>query len=139
MTAFPRRTGRQSPVARQALFFRLGDNQLALPAHQVAAVAEVTSCTQIPTGDPALLGVARIGSRLLPVIDAHRRLRVARQAPGAFPWTCVIVNGADGEVAFRIDEVLGFRAVPGGVLPVGCTLMPLERLIEGGTDVARQE
>jgi chemotaxis signal transduction protein len=132
MTTFPRRVGALAPVARQALFFRLGESRLALPAAQVAAVAEVAGCTRIPTRDPALLGVARVGGRLLPLIDAHRRLHLEGAVADAFPWTCVVVAGALGEVAFRIDEVLGLRAVPEGLLPAGCELMPLEQLLDAG-------
>jgi chemotaxis signal transduction protein len=139
VTSLPRGIGRSGAAAPQALFFRLGEAQLALPAHQVAAVAEVAGCTPIPSSDPALLGVARVGRRLLPLVDAHRRLHLAGQALTAFPRTCVVVNGALGEVAFPIDAVLGLRSVPGGRLPVGCALMPLEQLIDGGPDVVGQE
>jgi chemotaxis signal transduction protein len=127
MTLLHRRTP-PAADARHALVFRLGDSRLALPADQVATVADVASCTPIPTNDPALLGVGRVGSRLLPLIDAHRRLRVA--APEAsFPRTCLVVKSALGDVAFAIDEVLGLQAMRGPVAPLGCTLLPLARLL----------
>ena len=136
MTLLPRRTTPHTGTCfRNALVFRLGDIRLALPAHQVATVAEVGSCTRIPSADPTLLGVGRVGLRLLPLIDAHRRMRVVAQPPAGFPWTCLVVKSALGEVAFRIDEVLGLHAMPDGLAPLGCTPMPLERLVDGGLGV----
>jgi chemotaxis signal transduction protein len=131
-TQLPRRsTASADTHARNALVFRLGESRLALPADQVATVAEVASCTPIPTADPTLLGVGRVGARLLPLIDAHRRMRVAA-APATFPGTCLVVKSALGEVAFRIDEVVGLQAMRDGLAPAGCTLMPLAHLVGQG-------
>jgi len=136
MTLPPRRTTLHHETCfRNALVFRLGHTRLALPADQVATVAEVGSCTQIPNADPTLLGVGRVGLRLLPLIDAHRRMRVVAPPPAGFPWKCLVVKSALGEVAFRIDEVLGLHAMPEGLAPPGCTLMPLERLVDGSPGV----
>jgi chemotaxis signal transduction protein len=120
------------------LVFRLGDHQLALPAHQVAAVTAVAGCTPIPAADPTLLGVARVDDRVLPLIDAHGRMRIAGRPPGALPWTCLVVKGPLGDVVFRIDEVLGLRTVPDGLAPPGCALMPIERLGEGDVAAGRE-
>jgi chemotaxis signal transduction protein len=132
MTTLPRRTPSSADMhARSALVFRLGESRLALPAEQVATVTEVASCTPIPTADPTLLGVGRVGSRLLPLIDAHRRMQVA--APQAsFPSTCLVVKSALGDVGFPIDEVVGLQTMPGGLAPAGCTLIALARLVGEG-------
>jgi chemotaxis signal transduction protein len=135
MTLLARRTTTPTETySRNALVFRLGAARLALPADQVATVTEVGSCTAIPTADPTLLGVARVGLGLLPLIDAHRRMSVVAGLP-AFPWTCLVVKSALGEVAFRIDEVLGLHAMPHGLAPPGCTLVSTERLVEGNRGV----
>jgi chemotaxis signal transduction protein len=136
MTLLPRRTTPHTETClRNALVFRLGHTRLALPADQVATVAEVGSCTKIPSADPTLLGVGRVGLRLLPLIDAHRRMGVVAPPPAGFPWTCLVVKSAFGEVAFRIDEVLGLHAMPDGLAPLGYTLMPLERFVDNGPGV----
>jgi hypothetical protein len=73
-------------------------------------VAEITSCTRIPTVDPAASDARR------PRLRADRRaspLHVGHPASGAFGR---VVTGALGESP-RIDEVLGLRAVPDGLLP----------------------
>jgi len=132
MSELPRRTTSQNGTAiRTALVFRLGEARLALAADQVASVAEVRSCTRVPSGDRTLLGVARVGRELMPLIDAHRRMGVASPPPAGFPWTCLVVKSSLGDVAFRVDEVLGLQAAVDGLAPPGCTLMPLEGLIEG--------
>jgi chemotaxis signal transduction protein len=129
MTLLPRRgTASAETHARNALVFRLGESRLALPADQVATVADATSCTPIPTADPALLGVARVGSRLLPLIDAHRRMRIPAPAK-SFPSICLVAKSALGEVAFRIDEVVGLQAMRGGAAPPGTTLLSLAHLV----------
>jgi chemotaxis signal transduction protein len=136
MTLLPRRTTPPTETCfRNALVFRLGHTRLAVPADRVTTVAEVASCTRIPSADPTLLGVGRVGLRLLPLIDAHRRMTVVAPPPAGFPWTCLVVKSALGEVAFRIDEVLGLQAMPDGLAPLGCTLMPLEGLVDGGLGV----
>lgn len=133
MTELPRRTTPQTGTSlRTALVFRLGHTRLALAADQVSSVAEVRSCTQIPSADHTLLGVARVGLQLMPLIDAHRRMSFVSPPPAGFPWTCLVVKSALGEVAFRVDEVLGLHAMPDGLAPPGCTLLPLEQLIDGG-------
>jgi chemotaxis signal transduction protein len=132
MTLLPRRTTSPAEAScRNALVFRLGSTHLALPADRVAVVGEVDSVTRIPSADPTLLGVGRVGARLLALIDAHRRMRVVAPAPGAFPWTCLVVKGTFGEVAFPVDAVLGLHAMANGLAPRGCTLMPLERVVAG--------
>jgi chemotaxis signal transduction protein len=131
MSLLPRRAPSSSDThARSALVFRLGESRLALPADQVATVAEVAGGTPIPTADPALLGVGRVGPRLLPLIDAHRRMRVAAP-PASFPRTCLVVKSPLGDVAFPIDEVIGLTAMRGAVAPLGCTLMSLAQLVDG--------
>jgi chemotaxis signal transduction protein len=136
MTLLPRRTTPHTETcSRNALVFRLGHTRLALPADRVTTIAEVGSCTQIPSADPTLLGVGRVGLRLLPLIDAHRRMRVVASPVAGFPWTCLVVKSALGEVAFRIDEVLGLHAMPDGLAPLGCTLVSLERLVDDGAGV----
>jgi chemotaxis signal transduction protein len=140
MTIRPQpRSPQRATLTAQALVFRLGQARLAVPADQVATVAAVEGCTRIPCDDPALLGVARVGHRLLPLIDAHRRMQVAGGVAAPFPCTCVVVRGALGEVGFRIDELLGLYAAPDGLLPPGCAPMPLEQLIDGGGVVADGE
>ena len=136
MTLLPRRSAVHAETgARSALVFRLAGTRLALPADQVGTVAEVTGHTRIPSADPTLLGVGRVGNRLLPLIDAHRRMAVAPPPTAAFPWTCLVAKSTFGDVAFRVDEVLGLQAMPGGRAPLGCMLMSLEQLIDGGSGV----
>ena len=131
MTTLPRRAPSSAETLRNALVFRLGERRLALAAEQVATVAEVATCTPIPTADSTLLGVGRVGARLLPLIDAHRRMRVGAP-PATFPSTCLVVKSALGEVAFPIDEVVGLQAMRNGLAPLGSALMSLDHLIDGG-------
>ena len=130
-TLLPRRTPSPAETHRSVLVFRLGECRLALPAEQVATVAEVASCTPIPTADSSLLGVGRVGSRFLALIDAHRRMRVAAP-PAPFPTTCLVVKSPLGDVAFPIDEVVGLQAMRGGLAPAGSTLMSLTHLLDEG-------
>lgn len=130
MTLLARRTP-HAETGRNALVFRLGGTRLALPAEQVATVAEVGRPTPIPSADPTLLGVGRIGTRLLPLVDAHRRMRVAPSPAETFPSTCLVVKSTLGDVAFRVDEVLGLHAMPDGRAPLGCALLSLSRLLDG--------
>jgi purine-binding chemotaxis protein CheW len=61
-----------------ALLVRLGDRRFGLPLASVERVLPMARVLPLPEADASLLGVLNLRGNVLPVIDAHARLGVAR-------------------------------------------------------------
>lgn len=114
------------------VLFTAGGRRFAVPGIQVAEVARVAAFTPLPSDDGMILGVAFHRDRVVPVIDAARRLGLAHPV-GAPPWLCLFVRGPAGEMGVPVDAVLGFER-PGG--PWAAAAVPVVDLVELPADAA---
>lgn len=109
----PRQAAPERPRRRLLVAFAAAGQRWALPAAEVAAVAELGPVTPLPTADPSLLGVT-----------LHRGRAVALRAPDpavrpAAPGYLVLLRSGGERVAAAAEELIGLETVVGDGLPDG--------------------
>ncbi|TME40602.1 MAG: hypothetical protein E6I75_04285 [Chloroflexi bacterium] len=67
-----------SPTHTAVLLVRLGERQYGLPLAIVERVLPMAAVLQLPDSDEGLLGVLNLHGEILPVMDPHQRLGLAR-------------------------------------------------------------
>lgn len=85
----------------------IGSERIGLPAEDVRSFARLGACAPLPGAPAAVLCVAVVDGRTLPVLD----LRAAAGLPtrGPAPGDCVVVAKVGGRgAALRVDAPLGF-------------------------------
>src|SRR5207244_11722243 len=66
------------PAHTAVLLVRLGERQYGLPLAIVERVLPMAAVLQLPDSDEGLLGVLNLHGEILPVMDPHQRLGLAR-------------------------------------------------------------
>ncbi len=97
-----------SPPRPSLVVCALGPRRIALPVGRIVAVDRIASYTPLPADDPATLGIALHRGRLIPLVDLGPRLGSRGARPLTLPALCVVVRSDHGELAFPVDEVVGF-------------------------------
>ena len=115
--------------ARNVLVVALGDRRFAVSAEQIVEVVKSAFYTPVPCEDPTNLGVALHRGRVVPVMEAGRRLGVPRPGLADRPGAWVLVKTPAGEVGFPVDAVVGFHSSPDGQLPEDMTLIDAAELV----------
>lgn len=103
----PERTGE----ANDWLLCRVGGEFVGYPAAQAAGVTRLGHWVPVPDTHPALLGIATVRGKLLPVYLPHALLGLAR--PEAGPESLVVLaRDATFEFGLLVDEVRALLSVP---------------------------
>lgn len=122
-----------------ALLVRLGDRSFGLPLAAVERVLPMATVLPLPDAGDTVLGVLNLHGDVLPVIDAHTRVGVAKPNLAA-EHRLILLRGKTPFLMWvdEVDEVvaLGPEAYAGvptqlpspviaGVVRLGATLVPL--------------
>lgn len=91
---------------REFLHFTLGEHHYALPVGQVAEVVPRASLTPLPGAPGGVLGLLRLRGGVVPIVDLHARIGLARSAP-EIGQRIVITRGDGQPVGFLVDRVEG--------------------------------
>jgi purine-binding chemotaxis protein CheW len=124
---------------RAALLVRLGDRSFGLPLEAVERVLPMATVLPLPDAGDSLLGVLNLHGEVLPVIDAHVRVGVAKPSVAA-EHRLILLRGTTRFLMW-VDEVnevvvLGPEACSGvptqqpspvvaGVVRLGESIVPL--------------
>lgn len=92
---------------------RSGERHCGIPLPQVLEVFRPLPVEALGDTPPFVLGLARVRSRLLPVVDL-RLLLGDPAVDGGGRYVSLRVE--DRRMALAVDQVLGLRAVPSGAL-----------------------
>lgn len=117
-------------AARKCLVFRIADEWLALPAALVDEVTDPRVSHTLPhRRDPYVLGIVNVRGELLVSVSLAALLGVSagsvrgREGRGKIFARLVVIGGANGRVAFPVDEVHGLHLfAPHEVGPVPATI-----------------
>ncbi|BCM82063.1 chemotaxis protein CheW [Methylobacterium indicum] len=90
-----------------------GVRRLALPAARVRALARVPALTRVPGAPPALVGLAALSGRALPVLDLARLLDPDPAARATSDPTRMVLAEANGPVGLMVAGIVGLAADPG--------------------------
>lgn len=88
----------------QQLVFRVEDQRYAIVAKQVLEVVKISHITRVPNGPQALLGIANLRGRPIPVLSMGQVLNGRKDAPA--PDAKIIVYDHHGAVGLLVDDVL---------------------------------
>ena len=87
------------------LVVRAGGNRYGLPIGEVVEVVDDAATEPVPGGQPALVGVARIRGRMLPVV--HLGALLTECAPSQRERRTVVVTRCGArKVAFEVDDAV---------------------------------
>ncbi|MET0239380.1 MAG: chemotaxis protein CheW [Sphingobium sp.] len=99
------------------LFATVAGTAIAIPTHELEAVARLGEIVPVARSAPHLRGLAALRSRVLTVIDARAVVTGEVAAMDAAPLA--IIAGVDGHsYGLLIDEVSDISAAENAILPV---------------------
>lgn len=90
------------------LLLRAGESHFALRSLDTAGLLRCPPLTAVPSGQPALCGIAGVRGTLVAVYDLAV-LAGEGDGPGTGGW--MVVSSADHSAALRFDELVGYRRV----------------------------
>lgn len=99
---------RQAPASapvRDYLAFLVGNEEYGVEIGRLREIIKVRSVTEVPHAPPFVLGVIAVRGVVLPVIDLHRRLRLASDGMSRAARFLVVRRGEDELFGLLVDEV----------------------------------
>lgn len=94
--------------------FQAADEVFALPMQRVLEIIRVPEAVEVPLTPPALLGLANLRGRALPVLDLRRLLGLPHRDPD--DGTRVLVTDCGEPLGLLVDRVLRVRVVESGCI-----------------------
>jgi len=101
----------------EMLYFRLGDDQYAVPAQSVREVQPLGQFTTLPATPAHIVGLVNIRGRLLTALDLRPLLNLPL-APPATTAQLIILATNDGDIGFLADAVIAVERSDGHLAPV---------------------
>jgi purine-binding chemotaxis protein CheW len=86
------------------LIFTLDREMYAIPIHDIALIIQDASITPIPNAPDFLLGILSLRGKVVSILDAARRLELARRESSAEGKIIVLDMGAD-QFGLRVDGI----------------------------------
>src|SRR5271154_7204149 len=100
-------TGKNSEDrAGTVLSFRVGDQQLALPAAEVAEILRRPRLTRVPHAPASLSGMANLRGAAVPVLSLARLLGKEEDAAGA--KARIVLLDRSPALGLAVDEIVAF-------------------------------
>lgn len=100
---------RQAPVSnapvRDYLTFLVGNEEYGIDIARLREIIKVRTVTEVPHAPPFVLGVIAVRGVVLPVLDLHRRLRLAADGMSRAARFLVVRRGEDELFGLLVDEV----------------------------------
>ena len=116
------RKGSPNKGAGTVLSFRVGDQQLALAAAEVAEILRRPRLTRVPHAPASLSGMANLRGAAVPVLSLARLLGKEEAAAGA--KARVILLDRSPALGLSVDEVVAFAE--GAAAPAGATQLIMD-------------
>ncbi len=95
-------------TSNQVLVFEVADQAYGLPLDSVVQVTGLVAITRLPQSPEVVVGVVDFASRIIPVVDARRRLRQPDRPYTLY--TPLIIGQLSGfTMALAVDALVGVR------------------------------
>jgi len=100
--------GLEREVDCTVVLIAIGSEKLGLPTESLREIVKTPPLASLPDLPPWLPGMVQMRGELVGVVDLARWFGIAGDAD---PELLAIVEGPEGPLALRIEQVLGFRQV----------------------------
>jgi purine-binding chemotaxis protein CheW len=108
---FSRRERTGGDYQREALAFRLGDEEYALDILRIREIIKLRPITEVPRAPAYILGIISVRGQVIPVIDLRVRLRLPVRPFGKTARVLIVTRGEEiyGLMVDAVRQVVRMR------------------------------
>ncbi len=108
---FSRRERSGGDYQREALAFRLGDEEYALDILRIREIIKLRPITEVPRAPSYILGIISVRGQVIPVLDLRVRLRLLARPLGKEARILIVTRGDEtyGLIVDAVRQVVRMR------------------------------